>query len=280
MSTDYTTFGHLKITIEDHVAFATIDAPPMNVMVRGLFSDLAKFGATVAGDDEVRVVVLRSDDPDFFIAHFDVAQILTFPTDGPAVKVPNSAASTRCARRTAPCPRPPSRRSAAESVAEATSWRCPATCGSAPSARRSSIRWKCRSASCPEAPAPNACPASSDAGAYGDRPGGRRHRRRDSRAVGHVEPSASTRRAASTRDRACQADRFVPADRGRAGQAVGRQHRHDELARRTDRRGVPVPADLRDPEAQRRMAHFLEAGGQTREGETRLTDVITEISRS
>ena len=88
MSTDYTTFGHLKITIEDHVAFATIDAPPMNVMVRGLFSDLAKFGATVAGDDEVRAVVLRSDDPDFFIAHFDVAQILTFPTDGPAVKVP------------------------------------------------------------------------------------------------------------------------------------------------------------------------------------------------
>lgn len=86
--TDYSPFTLLHIDIEDGVAFATIDAPPMNVMVRDLFVQLAKFGAAVAEDDDVRCVVLRSDDPDFFIAHFDVSLISTFPFETPAVKDP------------------------------------------------------------------------------------------------------------------------------------------------------------------------------------------------
>ena len=84
--TDYTPFTLLHVEIEDGVAFATIDAPPMNVMVRDLFAQLAKFGNAVAADDDVRCVVLRSDDPDFFIAHFDVSLISTFPHDTPAEK--------------------------------------------------------------------------------------------------------------------------------------------------------------------------------------------------
>jgi enoyl-CoA hydratase/carnithine racemase len=83
---DYSAFELVRVDIDDHVAFATISAPPMNVMVRDLFVELAKFGATVAEDDDVRCVVLRSDDPDFFIAHFDVELILTFPHDEPAEK--------------------------------------------------------------------------------------------------------------------------------------------------------------------------------------------------
>lgn len=86
--TDYSPFTLLHVTIEDKVAFATIDAPPMNVMVRDLFSQLAKFGNAVAADDDVRAVVLRSDDPDFFIAHFDVSLISTFPFETPAEKAP------------------------------------------------------------------------------------------------------------------------------------------------------------------------------------------------
>ena len=85
---DYSPFTLLHVSIEDQVAFVTIDAPPMNVMVRDLFVQLAKFGAAVAEDDDVRCVVLRSDDPDFFIAHFDVSLISTFPHDTPAVKDP------------------------------------------------------------------------------------------------------------------------------------------------------------------------------------------------
>lgn len=77
-------FERLSVEIDDGVAFATITAPPINVMTLGLFGDLAHFGQQVAGDESVRAVVLRSDDPDFFIAHFDVSAILDFPTEGPA----------------------------------------------------------------------------------------------------------------------------------------------------------------------------------------------------
>ena len=77
-------FELLTITRDRGVAFASISAPPMNVMTPSLFRELAKFGAQIAEDDSCRVVVLRSDDPDFFIAHFDVSAILNFPVEGPA----------------------------------------------------------------------------------------------------------------------------------------------------------------------------------------------------
>ncbi|MCY3891791.1 MAG: enoyl-CoA hydratase/isomerase family protein [Acidimicrobiaceae bacterium] len=77
-------FELLHIERDAGVVFATIDAPPINVMTPALFRELAKFSVHVADDDSVRVVVLRSDNPDFFIAHFDVTAILGYPTDGPA----------------------------------------------------------------------------------------------------------------------------------------------------------------------------------------------------
>ncbi len=77
-------FALLHIQRDAGVAFVTIDAPPINVMTPALFRELAKFSVLAAGDDSMRVVVLRSDNPDFFIAHFDVTAILGFPTEGPA----------------------------------------------------------------------------------------------------------------------------------------------------------------------------------------------------
>ena len=77
-------FDLLDVALEDGVAFATISNPPINVITLPLFAEIARFGSQVAEDDDVRAVVLRSDDPDFFLAHFDVGAILEFPTDGPA----------------------------------------------------------------------------------------------------------------------------------------------------------------------------------------------------
>src|SRR5262249_56319754 len=39
-------------------------------------------------DPKLTVVVMKSADPDFFLAHFDVGAILTFPTDGEAQRDP------------------------------------------------------------------------------------------------------------------------------------------------------------------------------------------------
>lgn len=85
-STTDSDFHLLTIQRDRGVAFVTIDAPPINLMTPALFRELAKCSEMLADDDNVRVVVLRSDNPDFFIAHFDVEAILKFPTEGPAVR--------------------------------------------------------------------------------------------------------------------------------------------------------------------------------------------------
>jgi enoyl-CoA hydratase/carnithine racemase len=81
-------FDHLDVQIGDGVATVMIDNPPLNLITSALFRSLAKCSAQLAADDDVRVVVLRSAVPGFFIAHFDVEAIGTFPTDGPAVEEP------------------------------------------------------------------------------------------------------------------------------------------------------------------------------------------------
>ncbi len=58
----------------------TIDAPPMNVMTREVFAELDRLSIQLNGGVEepgsVQVVVFRSADPDFFIAHFDVGPLI------------------------------------------------------------------------------------------------------------------------------------------------------------------------------------------------------------
>jgi enoyl-CoA hydratase/carnithine racemase len=71
----------LRIRIERGVAFATIDHPPINLFDAALIADLDRFGREVEADSEVRVVVIDSADPEFFIAHADVNLILRLPRD-------------------------------------------------------------------------------------------------------------------------------------------------------------------------------------------------------
>ncbi len=68
---------------EAGVAIITIDNPPINLMTIAVFVELAGTIDRLAGDDDVRAVVLRSANPEWFIAHFDVEAISGFPTDQP-----------------------------------------------------------------------------------------------------------------------------------------------------------------------------------------------------
>lgn len=65
------------------IARVVFDDPPINLMTLELFVATARLIEQLAADDEVRVVVFSSANPDFFIAHFDVEAILGFPTDSP-----------------------------------------------------------------------------------------------------------------------------------------------------------------------------------------------------
>jgi enoyl-CoA hydratase/carnithine racemase len=73
----------LRIDVSDGIATVTIDHPPINLFDRVLYPELARLADELAVDDDVRVVVLRSAVPDFFIAHFDVGLILQVPPDLP-----------------------------------------------------------------------------------------------------------------------------------------------------------------------------------------------------
>jgi enoyl-CoA hydratase/carnithine racemase len=92
----YENYELLRIELTDGIATAVVDAPPINVMTLPLFVELARFGAEVGDDDAIRVVVLKSAHPEFFIAHFDVAAILEFPIEGDAERTPTSPFHLMC----------------------------------------------------------------------------------------------------------------------------------------------------------------------------------------
>ncbi|HEY7136283.1 MAG TPA: enoyl-CoA hydratase/isomerase family protein [Acidimicrobiia bacterium] len=78
---DEGSFDTLRLERDGGVAFVTIDHPPINLLDGALITDLNRLYDVVADDDEVRVVVFRSADTDFFIAHADVAMIAAMPRE-------------------------------------------------------------------------------------------------------------------------------------------------------------------------------------------------------
>ena len=77
MTTD---FKLLTVARAGRVATVTIDNPPVNVITVALLAELEALSVMLKRDPDLTVVVLRSADPDFFLAHFDVAAILERPT--------------------------------------------------------------------------------------------------------------------------------------------------------------------------------------------------------
>src|SRR5438094_7967980 len=79
----YDDYRCLRVRLDRGVAFVTIDRPPINLLDLALMRELDAIGKELEVDDAVRVVVFDSADPDFFIAHADVALIERLPTDVP-----------------------------------------------------------------------------------------------------------------------------------------------------------------------------------------------------
>ncbi len=99
----YGDYELLRIHLNGGVATAVVDAPPINLMTLPLFGEITRFGAEVGDDESVRVVVLKSANPDFFIAHFDVTAILDFPIEKEAERSPANPFHQMCERfRTMP----------------------------------------------------------------------------------------------------------------------------------------------------------------------------------
>jgi enoyl-CoA hydratase/carnithine racemase len=80
----YAGYACLRVAVDRGVAFVTIDHPPINLFDLALIGEMDRVGRELEADDDVRVVVLQSANPDFFIAHADVTLIQQLPaTPGP-----------------------------------------------------------------------------------------------------------------------------------------------------------------------------------------------------
>lgn len=80
MST-YSDYTALRVDIEHAIAWVTIDNGPVNLFDIVLYGDMRRVAEQLRDDEAVRVVVLQSANPEFFIAHFDVSLILQIPVD-------------------------------------------------------------------------------------------------------------------------------------------------------------------------------------------------------
>ncbi len=75
----YAGFSTLSVSVRNGVAWVTLDNGEINLFDRHMFREIAELGPRLAEDSDVRVVVFQSANPDFFIAHFDVALIQRIP---------------------------------------------------------------------------------------------------------------------------------------------------------------------------------------------------------
>ena len=78
MSSQTVTLETLHLRQEGAVVFAEIAAPPMNLLGPELVRDLVSLIQRAEADDDVRVLVFSSADPDYFISHVDLNRIAEY----------------------------------------------------------------------------------------------------------------------------------------------------------------------------------------------------------
>ena len=85
----------LSWQVESGVATVTIDHPPTNLVDGEFIGELITMLASVESNPEVRVLLFKSADPDFFLMHGDAAMIASIPTGEYVPQTePNIAAAT------------------------------------------------------------------------------------------------------------------------------------------------------------------------------------------
>jgi len=71
----YDALKTIHVEVDRGVVWAAIDNPPMNLWDAAFTGDLATLILEVEADEEARVLVLTSADPEYFVAHADVTML-------------------------------------------------------------------------------------------------------------------------------------------------------------------------------------------------------------
>jgi enoyl-CoA hydratase/carnithine racemase len=72
------TFETLAVNVDAGVVFATIDAPPMNLLGPELVRDLVSVIERAEADAACRVLVLASADAEYFVSHVDLTRVAEY----------------------------------------------------------------------------------------------------------------------------------------------------------------------------------------------------------
>src|SRR5580692_7354331 len=71
----YSDYQCFRVKLDAGVAFVSIDHPPINLLDEVLSSEFDRLGRQLEADAAVRVVVVQSALPDFFIAHSGLGRV-------------------------------------------------------------------------------------------------------------------------------------------------------------------------------------------------------------
>jgi enoyl-CoA hydratase/carnithine racemase len=71
----YSDYKCFRLLFDSGVAFVSINHPPINLLDEVLSQEFDKLGRELEADDSVRVVVVQSALPDFFIAHSGLSRV-------------------------------------------------------------------------------------------------------------------------------------------------------------------------------------------------------------
>lgn len=268
----------LHLEVDERVAVLTVDAPPINVLTVPLLRELGAAMEALSGDDAVSVVLLRSADSDFFIAHFDVAAILSIPVGGDAARAEELGTFSRLCELVRTMPK--------ATICEIGGR---VGGGGAELAASCDLRFGARDGfrlNQMEVP-------------LGILPGGTGTQRLPrlvgmGRALeivlGGIDVDATTAERWGWLNHALPDEELTAAVGAVARRIASFPPGALARAKRSVRAAEELPLrealldeahlfaqTLRDPEARRRMQAFLDAGGQTRDVELRVAEVVTEL---
>ena len=76
----YSDYKYFRFEFDSGVAFVTLDYPPINLLDEFLSPEFDRLGRELEVDDDVRVIVLQSANPDFVIAHSGLGRVGAAPS--------------------------------------------------------------------------------------------------------------------------------------------------------------------------------------------------------
>ena len=82
----YEGYKRLHVARDGRVVTAIIDNPPINLITLELYQELIRLSRELEADDDTLAFVMKSADPEFFIAHFDVSALLHMDVDAEPVR--------------------------------------------------------------------------------------------------------------------------------------------------------------------------------------------------